>query len=325
MKSIMNPPANPPVSGNWNIQPRDLGHVRLLAGVAPDDIADLLAASEEMTLEAGEALLMPGMCNTHLYLLLSGQLRVAPVSPDGDDGWLLEAGEAVGELAMVNRQPTSAYVLAEQPSRLLAVPHETFWALADVSHAVARNLLINLGRHLRQADTGVARSERLQKHYLQSAGVDDPTGLRNRRWFEHTLRRQALRSHFAVTPLSLVVVRIDGYADYCSHFGTEAGDAALYAVARALEQNARPTDILARGGPAEFMLALPDTGIDGARVLARRLESVVAETVVVLHDQSILPPVTARCGCAEHDSLQSIEQLIALAVEASRAAGGREG
>jgi len=42
---------------------------------------------------------------------------------------------------------------------------------------------------------------------------------------------------------------------------------------------------------------------------------------VVLHDQSILPPVTARCGCAEHDSLQSIEQLIAVAVEASRAAG----
>jgi len=199
--------------------------VRLLAGVAPDDIADLLAASEELTLEAGEALLMPGMCNIHLYLLLSGQLRVAPVSPDGDDGWLLEAGEAVGELAMINRQPISAYVLAEQPSRLLVVPHETFWALADVSHAVARNLLINLGRHLRQADTGVARSERLQKHYLQSAGVDDPTGLRNQRWFEHTLRRQALRSHFAVTPLSLVVVHIDGYADYCNHFGAEAGDA----------------------------------------------------------------------------------------------------
>lgn len=325
MTGTMNSSNDIPVVGKLTVGPADLAHVRLLAGVAPDDIADLLAASEELTLEAGDVLFAPGKRNTSLCLLLSGQLRVSLASPDGNGGWVLEAGDAVGELSMISRQPTSTYVLADRPSRLLVVPHETFWALTDVSHAAARNLLLSLGQRLRQADAGMVRSERLHKHYLQSAGVDDPTGLRNRRWFEHTLRRQALRSHFSVSPLSLVVVRIDGYADYCSNLGTEAGAAALYAVARALEANVRPTDILARGGSAEFMLALPDTGIDSARLLARRLESVVAETVVEMHDQSALPPVTVCCGCAEHDGTRTIDELIALAVEATHAADGREG
>jgi PleD family two-component response regulator len=44
---------------------------------------------------------------------------------------------------------------------------------------------------------------------------------------------------------------------------------------------------------------LPDTNIAGAKVVAGRLREAVAEAVIVMSDQSILPPVTVSIGVTE--------------------------
>jgi len=63
-------------------------------------------------------------------------------------------------------------------------------------------------------------------------------------------------------------------------WGHAGGDAVLCDFARTTESVVRTTDIVARLGGEEFAVLLPDTGIEGAEILARRLlDSVRARRV----------------------------------------------
>ena len=60
----------------------------------------------------------------------------------------------------------------------------------------------------------------------------------------------------------------------------------------------------------EFTALLPDTNLVGAKVVAERLREAVAEAVIVMSDQSILPPVTVLIGVTEMKSPGKGETLM---------------
>ena len=98
-------------------------------------------------------------------MLLAGRLRVH-LKLDLDPVTVLEAGEVVGELSLVDQELTSAYVVADDDCRLLVVDEKTMWSLVDAS-PVARNLLFVFARRLRKTDDVLSVSQQLQHDYLQ--------------------------------------------------------------------------------------------------------------------------------------------------------------
>ncbi|MEE8511742.1 MAG: EAL domain-containing protein [Acidiferrobacterales bacterium] len=144
--------------------------MRLFNEVSPESVKDLLSACPIRSLRRGEVLIEAGQPNDAVYLLLAGQLHVHLDSVKNEPVATLEAGETVGELSVMDQQPTSAVVVATKNSRLLVVPRETFWRLIQASHGVAANLLSILAQRLRQNNTAIRRQEEQIQLLFESTG-----------------------------------------------------------------------------------------------------------------------------------------------------------
>lgn len=303
----------------------DLAGLRLFAGADLDLAASLLENCPVRVLHTDEVLLTPGAANQTLYLVLGGRLRVHLDSPETDPVRRIGTGEAVGEVSLIDEKPTSAYVMADSPTSILVIDQKTFWVLVKALHAVAHNMLLMVVERMRANNALAAEGMRLREHYHLQTNVDELTGLRNRLALEDLLRRQLLRSSMNRKPLTLLTVDIDNFQDFNREFGRAAGDHALYAVAHTLQDQVRPTDIVARLGGEKFGIILPDSDESGACVVAARLRETVAEAVVVMADESILPSVTVSVGIAEMRPFDTAEALLEAADVALRRAKNNGG
>lgn len=90
------------------------------------------------------------------------------------------------------------------------------------------------------------------------------------------------------------------------------GSNALEQVARALKSiTKRPTDCVIRFGGEEFVVLLPRTNLDGAKMLAKQM-SVAVERLGITNRHSTYGKVTVSIGVAsskEHASLDFIETM----------------
>lgn len=308
----------------WGPMSLPLSNIALFANVEPEAIEGLLEACPRRELAAGEALIRLGETNRTLYLILDGRLRVHLDSPDQPPLTVLGDGESVGELSVIDYKPASAWVVADTAATLLAVDQERFWSLVHASHAVACNLLGILAQRLRQSDAAINEGQRLQRLYKRHATTDELTGLYNRRWMQNLLRRHLLRCSMNRQPLSLMLVDIDGLRDFNAEFGRAAGDHALFAVAQTLLHSVRPGDSVARYSGGHFLVLLPGTDVVGARIAAERARQAVADAVIMMSDESILPSVTVSIGLTQMQPFDTPEALLAatgIALERAKTSG----
>ena len=90
-----------------------------------------------------------------MYALLSGHLRIHP-DMDPDAITVLEPGEIVGELSVIDGQATSMHVVAEGECRVLGIDENTAWGLMRTSHNVAYNLIKVLAQRLRGGNSVIS-------------------------------------------------------------------------------------------------------------------------------------------------------------------------
>jgi diguanylate cyclase (GGDEF)-like protein len=130
---------------------------------------------------------------------------------------------------------------------------------------------------------------------LRRLAVIDPlTGALTRRGFDAAIGRERHLSKGSSRPFSMVAVDIDHFKSINDSFGHASGDIVLQAVVGKIRQELRPSDFVARLGGEEFVIALPDTGLDGARAVAERIREKIAGAVVYRESQQI--HVTASFG-----------------------------
>lgn len=137
--------------------------LQLFAGTPHELVSGVLNQCSLRELAYNEVLLTLNERNRFLYLLLSGELRVHLFALTAPPHTLLEAGECVGELSVIDDEIASAYVVANQPSRLLVVERDQLWALVDASHRVSNNLLHILSRRMRINNNIIIEINRRQK------------------------------------------------------------------------------------------------------------------------------------------------------------------
>jgi diguanylate cyclase (GGDEF)-like protein/PAS domain S-box-containing protein len=107
----------------------------------------------------------------------------------------------------------------------------------------------------------------------QSASTDPLTGSLNRRaWHVHL---QALLKTAADTgaPLAIALIDLDNFKGYNDAHGHNMGDALLQSFSAAAHASLRPTDVFARWGGEEFIVALPDTTPEHAAKILNLLRS----------------------------------------------------
>ncbi|MCL2031036.1 MAG: diguanylate cyclase [Oscillospiraceae bacterium] len=104
--------------------------------------------------------------------------------------------------------------------------------------------------------------------------LDPLTELPNRRSCTIRMRSEWGRAMRLQKPVSLLVIDLDHFKSYNDAYGYPQGDAALRAVAKALEAwLVRPGDFAARWGGDEFVALLPDTDRACALEIAERIRA----------------------------------------------------
>src|ERR1035441_515258 len=107
---------------------------------------------------------------------------------------------------------------------------------------------------------------------LQQQSITDAlTGIKTRRFFWEALSSEWKRASRSGRPFSVVLIDLDKFKEVNDLLGHLEGDLVLARVGRLLEQKCRQSNVVARYGGDEFIILMPETGIEQAQVLAERL------------------------------------------------------
>ncbi|HEY0357036.1 MAG TPA: diguanylate cyclase [Mycobacteriales bacterium] len=140
--------------------------------------------------------------------------------------------------------------------------------------------------------------------------TDPLTGLWNYRYLQVSMHREVERSVRFDRPLAVLALDLDRFKQVNDTHGHPAGDAVLSEVARRLRQEVREVDLLFRQGGEEFVLLLPETGLEGAENAAERICRALRDVPVRLSADDpgvgdLVASITASIGVAvypEHGS-----------------------
>jgi two-component system, cell cycle response regulator len=110
----------------------------------------------------------------------------------------------------------------------------------------------------------------------QLADLDALTGLHNRRFFHETLAREVARAHRYERSLALIVLDLDDFKEVNDKIGHLAGDSVLAEAAQRIRSVVRSADITCRVGGDEFGVILPESTLDDADQLYRRIQHAVS-------------------------------------------------
>ena len=189
----------------------------------------------------------------------------------------------------------------------------------------SHDALAVLGTNLFGASVAYMHEKTSRKRYLEACLLremvarDGLTGIQNRRMFDQYITRiwqQAVRE---AKRIAVLLVDIDCFKDYNDHYGHQAGDECLRAVAVSLSQCARrPLDFVARYGGEEFAIVLYEASHEYVAEVLTRIQRSIAE-LNIPHDASrVASRLTVSIGAAFVLPAvnRSLEGLIQLADEA---------
>ena len=108
---------------------------------------------------------------------------------------------------------------------------------------------------------------------LDQTTRDPLTGLNNRRSTLEELQRRFELSDRHHRPLAVIMCDLDHFKQINDTLGHGAGDLVLEDFGQRVRNSLRATDLAGRIGGEEFLLILPETDLEGARLLAERLRA----------------------------------------------------
>lgn len=112
------------------------------------------------------------------------------------------------------------------------------------------------------------------------SALDALTNIANRRFLDHYLDEEWRRAIRGGTHLAVIMADIDHFKLYNDTYGHQMGDEVIKKVADILKGAVhRPTDLVARYGGEEFVVVLPETGKEGAILIAEK----ICQNMVSLH------------------------------------------
>ncbi|MGC4062916.1 MAG: GGDEF domain-containing protein [Aquabacterium sp.] len=145
----------------------------------------------------------------------------------------------------------------------------------------------------------------------EMATTDSLTKLKNRRAVTEVMRREESRVRRGQPALSFILCDLDHFKHINDTKGHDVGDMVLQRVSQTLTSGMRDVDFLARWGGEEFLVVLPDTDAEGARIVAERLRSKI--NALLLEADGASFKVSLTLGVATMQATENAEQAIARA------------
>ncbi len=136
-----------------------LKEIPLFGQLAIDDMRELFRLAREIRFRDEQVVIEQGVPGKGLFVIIAGGVRVVRVDPRGEAVTVARRGpgECVGEMSLIEEQPTVARVVAAGEAAMLFISRERFLVFLESHEAAAlriyRHFTTSLSERLREATT----------------------------------------------------------------------------------------------------------------------------------------------------------------------------
>jgi diguanylate cyclase (GGDEF)-like protein len=214
-----------------------------------------------------------------------------------EDCWALRLGR-VHAVTADSGLPPCRHSPSRPGAGLLCVPLSAMGESLGLFHVSrcpepAQAFAVSVAEHI-----GLALSNLKLRSTLKELSIHDPlTGLHNRRYMEEALELELRRAERKELHVGLIMLDIDHFKEFNDSFGHAAGDELLRSLGAAMREHLRAGDVACRYGGEEFLLILPEAGLE---VTCRRAEQLRlhVKQMALSHLNKPLEPVSISLGVA---------------------------
>jgi CRP-like cAMP-binding protein len=126
-----------------------LKQVPLFQDLSKHDLEQVGQLAEEVDVPAGQVLTREGAPGSEFFVIVDGDVRI---DVHGETVRTLEAGDFLGEIALVDDGPRTATATAVGPTKLLVLGRREFRSLMDSYPSIEHSVLHCLVERLRSVD-----------------------------------------------------------------------------------------------------------------------------------------------------------------------------
>jgi len=154
----------------------------------------------------------------------------------------------------------------------------------------------DLSKELEERTKNLIKTEASRALHEKLSNTDALTKVYNRRFLEDFAKKYFEIVKREKSTLSILLIDIDDFKNINDGFGHDVGDQVLINLSNLMQEKVRDNDFIVRLGGDEFLILLPNSNLDGAKVVAQKL-------IDSIHDfnSSDYKKFTISVGCAEYN------------------------
>ncbi len=229
----------------------------------------------------------------------------------GDYKAAFEAGQRVYTMDEQLRRERAVLQAATAVERRAAEQAQREAEQARTRELALRETLDELQRTQTALQGANEKKDQLVAELHRQSREDALTGLLNRRALDEALASECARADRHERPLALALLDVDNFKRINDTKSHAVGDAVLVAIAQQLQRERRSSDIVARLGGEELVIALPETSLEQGMELCAQLRGALA--AIDWRAVGVEAPVTVSIGLATARPGESPQALLARA------------
>jgi len=279
----------------------------------------------------GDTVIRKGDSSNELFLIVTGTLQITNNIANGKDVEIItrKGGDIIGEVGLIEDKPRSTNVICQTEADLIKIEKENFFKILNMHSSIKLNIIKVINTRFRESIfktsseiykyqvmldlnqkivTQKKELERLNKELQKKneelykmAMTDQLTKINNRNFMMEILKKTFSNSKRYKMLFTCILVDIDHFKAFNDNHGHLAGDFVLIKTAQLLNTLIRKGDYLARFGGEEFLIILPNTNINDAKVVADKINKKIAQTVYKFENKTDLN-VTVSMGLTDNNS-----------------------
>ncbi len=153
------------------------------------------------------------------------------------------------------------------------------------------------------------KKEWLTKKLKRQAQIDGLTKVLNRQHLDGELKLEIQRARRYNRSLSLIMLDIDHFKKVNDSCGHRTGDQVLKRIAKNIKDIIRTTDFVGRYGGEEFLVVCPETVLNEALNLAKRMQEKIRK-LQVTDREGLAVKVTASFGVGQFSEPENFDKLV---------------
>jgi len=202
------------------------------------------------------------------------------------------------DILIRNKIPAPLLIVSDEVFENIMIRAETYdYIINPVNNA---ELMVRIANLL--------KIKEMKDEVKKVATTDELTGLYNRSCLHQRLEEELARAKRYKLPLTCILLDIDYFKVVNDIYGYDWGDVLLKQITEILKRRARKEDVLTRYGDEEFILVLPNTGEENAKIFAERVRKDIEEMEFIPEGEEEKHPITISAGIASYPFLMEVDE-----------------